>query len=280
MQNHKENLIRKKEQILQTGVLDDHTIDFYCDLFQFHQDTVSSITGSGEPPIRVHVQADKSMVRDFGVKKSSMESLQQALDALVKIIARYNPGLDAGRCAGILAADNTSVEKIISIILTKDSGALLKLAETSKTGFEEFAFIVINWLKPFFISARELLNTPVQNEDNMNLCPFCGSYPDMGFIDPEKEGKRLLRCSLCENIWEFKRIACAVCGTEDHDSLEVFTDEDNKRYRIEACHACGGYLKTVKLNKFEAVDDCDLSIENIISASMDAGAMKKGFKRS
>ena len=280
MQNHKENLIRKKEQILQSGVLGDDTIDFYCDLFQFQQDTVSSITGSGESPVRLRVHSGDPMVRDFGIEKSSMKSLRQALDALAEIISRYNPGLDAGRCAEILVNDNASAERIISIILTKDSGSLLELAGKSRTGFEEFAFIVINWLKPFFISARELLNTPVQNDDNMNLCPFCGSYPDMGFFDQEKEGKRLLRCSLCENIWEFKRIACAVCGTEDHDSLEVFTSEDNNRYRIEACHFCGGYLKTVKLNKFESADDCDLSIENILSASMDAGAMKKGFKRS
>jgi FdhE protein len=81
-------------------------------------------------------------------------------------------------------------------------------------------------------------------------CPLCSSKPLVGVLRPEGEGgKRSLICSLCATEWVYRRILCPACGEEDVTKLPVYTAEEFKHVRVEACDSCRSYIKTVDLTK-------------------------------
>ncbi|MGA2510953.1 MAG: formate dehydrogenase accessory protein FdhE [Candidatus Acidiferrales bacterium] len=111
------------------------------------------------------------------------------------------------------------------------------------------ALIAWMFLQPY---AEYLADHTVQDPLNGTppLCPLCGSKPLVGVLRPEGDGgKRSLICSLCASEWEFRRIVCAACGEEDVHKLAVYTAEQFKHVRVEACDACHTYIKTVDLTK-------------------------------
>ncbi|MGA8767028.1 MAG: formate dehydrogenase accessory protein FdhE [Candidatus Acidiferrales bacterium] len=83
-----------------------------------------------------------------------------------------------------------------------------------------------------------------------SVCPLCQQKPIVGALRPEGDGgKRFLICSLCANEWEYRRILCPACGEEDVHKLAVYTAEQFKHVRVEACDTCHTYIKTVDLTK-------------------------------
>ncbi len=83
-----------------------------------------------------------------------------------------------------------------------------------------------------------------------SICPLCQRKPLVGVLRPEGDGgKRSLICSLCATEWEYRRIVCPACGEEDAHKLAVFTADQFKHVRVEACDTCHGYIKTVDLTK-------------------------------
>jgi FdhE protein len=83
-----------------------------------------------------------------------------------------------------------------------------------------------------------------------STCPFCGGKPQVGSLRPEGDGgKRFLICGLCGTDWEYRRIVCPACGEEDPHKLAVYTAQEFKHVRVEACDTCHSYIKTVDLTK-------------------------------
>lgn len=90
-------------------------------------------------------------------------------------------------------------------------------------------------------------------------CPGCGSKPSISILsDKEKTdldqlvgggGKKYLHCSLCGHNWAFKRTGCPSCGNDKNETREVFSVDERKWERIEACHACGSYLLNIDLRE-------------------------------
>jgi len=82
------------------------------------------------------------------------------------------------------------------------------------------------------------------------LCPFCSRRPVVGVLRPEGDGaKRSLICSMCATEWPFGRILCPACGEESVDKLAIYTADQFRHVRVEACDTCGCYIKTVDLTK-------------------------------
>jgi FdhE protein len=79
-------------------------------------------------------------------------------------------------------------------------------------------------------------------------CPFCGGKPAVAVRRGEGDGgKRSLVCSLCSTEWVFRRILCPNCGEEDKDKLPVYVAKEFPHVCVEACDACGRYIKAVDL---------------------------------
>ena len=79
-------------------------------------------------------------------------------------------------------------------------------------------------------------------------CPFCGAKPAVAVRRGEGDGgKRSLVCSLCSTEWVFRRILCPNCGDEDKEKLPVYVGKEFAHVCVEACDACGHYIKAVDL---------------------------------
>ncbi len=122
-------------------------------------------------------------------------------------------------------------------------GKRLSGAVDADTGLVEFIFI--NTVRPFLRAfARSLDGDRFEALENSSFCPVCGCRPDMGRA-LKHNGQRYLHCSLCGHEWLSKRLLCPYCLNEDHHLLSTITVDDIPGCRIDACEACGSYLKVI-----------------------------------
>jgi FdhE protein len=112
----------------------------------------------------------------------------------------------------------------------------------------EYAFFAQALLQPYaeFLAGK----AGVLTESAPQLCPFCGSKPQVAVLRPEGDGgKRSLICALCSTEWNFRRLVCPNCSEENKDHLPVFAAEGYDYVRIEACDTCRTYIKSIDLTK-------------------------------
>jgi FdhE protein len=108
-------------------------------------------------------------------------------------------------------------------------------------------------------------------------CPFCKRKPGMGVLRPLGDGgQRSLVCSFCLAEWDFRRIICPGCGEENYAKLPVYTAEELKHVRVEACHSCRSYIKTVDLTKSGLAEPI---VDEMASIPLDLWAQKQGYTK-
>ncbi len=120
---------------------------------------------------------------------------------------------------------------------------------SASLGASPEALVAWLFLQPYAEHLAEQ-NKHVPEKAASAVCPFCSRRPVVGVLRPEGDGaKRLLICSLCATEWPFGRILCPACGEESVDKLAIYTADQFKHVRVEACDTCGCYIKTVDLSK-------------------------------
>jgi FdhE protein len=108
-------------------------------------------------------------------------------------------------------------------------------------------------------------------------CPFCKRKPGMGVLRPLGDGgQRSLVCSFCLAEWDFRRIICPGCGEENYAKLPVYTAEELKHVRVEACDSCRSYIKTVDLTKSGLAEPI---VDEMASIPLDLWAQKQGYTK-
>jgi len=86
-------------------------------------------------------------------------------------------------------------------------------------------------------------------------CPVCGGKATAAFVGetPSSLGKgRLLWCSTCGAQWEFERLRCAVCGTQNQGKLHYCHIEGDDTHRLHCCDECGGSMRTTFQDELKA----------------------------
>lgn len=280
MQDHKKFWEKKKVEIDAEGLFAPEVYNFYLLLFEYHSKyyeicrgrTVFS-TVSAAPPI--------ISPGDYTFSDDLRVIVSDALHDITSLITAHHEGLDFTVLAENIAAGVCSPEDLFRPLLQGDMEKTAVVAGEQKLGIEEYIFLMVNWMKPFFAAAAESLGGSYDEEGwQENSCPICGSYPDMAEIADKLEGKRYLHCSLCEHRWIYMRLSCTVCGNEDMKSIGYFTlSENDDRYRIDYCDACKGYIKTLRIPKLHDFSAFDIVVENIMTAYLDSAAMEKGYSR-
>ncbi len=104
-------------------------------------------------------------------------------------------------------------------------------------------------------------------------CPVCGSSPMLAHVGGEtsSEGRgKLLVCPQCAAQWEFERVRCVRCGTQNQGHLHFFNIEGDDSHRIATCDECGGYMRT--LYSDDTLVFCSYEVEDVIMAKLDAVA--------
>jgi FdhE protein len=119
----------------------------------------------------------------------------------------------------------------------------------SKQLSNEQVFLANALLQPYAECLAQRAAMP-SDGNQVPLCPFCGSRPQVAALRPEGDGaKRSLICSLCATEWNFKRVACPNCGEENKDRLPVFIADGLDYVRVDACDTCHTYVKSIDLTK-------------------------------
>ncbi|MEA3334230.1 MAG: formate dehydrogenase accessory protein FdhE [Pseudomonadota bacterium] len=144
--------------------------------------------------------------------------------------------------------------------------------------FDLVPFFLHESLKPFFSRlAQEQYDLIEKSHWAQGICPVCARSADLSLLRND-EGKRSLFCLQCDFEWPYKRLQCPFCENEDQDKLSYFTidNKDQEKYRVNVCHQCQRFIKTIDMRKIDG--EINLEIENLITLHLDLQADKEGFK--
>jgi FdhE protein len=108
-------------------------------------------------------------------------------------------------------------------------------------------------------------------------CPICGAWPALAEIRG-LENSRRLRCGLCGADWQGEWLQCLFCANQDHTRLGalVLPDRADTR-RVDVCHACRGYIKTLPLLGATPADE--IVLQDLATLVLDVAAIEHGFHR-
>jgi FdhE protein len=104
------------------------------------------------------------------------------------------------------------------------------------------------------------------------ICPVCGGQPNLALLESER-GARKLVCSRCDCVWDYARVGCPYCRSQEKQTYFLGQDA---LYRLYVCPACKRYLKTVDLR--EAGRHVIPAVERLLSVHMDLVARREGYK--
>lgn len=108
-------------------------------------------------------------------------------------------------------------------------------------------------------------------------CPLCGTWPAIAEARG-LEGSRQLRCGRCGGDWRFDWLRCPYCKNAEHTELGALVSEAAGDMRkVETCHVCRGYLKTV--TTLTARSPADVVVEDAATVVYDVAAIEAGFAR-
>ena len=137
-------------------------------------------------------------------------------------------------------------------------------------------FFARAFLQPYALALRARSNTHWTGPAPF-LCPFCKRKPGLGVMRPMGDGgQRSLLCSFCLAEWEFRRIVCPGCGEENHAELPVYTAEELKHVRVEACDSCRTYIKTVDMTKNGLAEPI---VDEMAAVPLDVWAQNQGYTK-
>jgi FdhE protein len=136
-------------------------------------------------------------------------------------------------------------------------------------------FLMEETINPLLAAhAAHLAENPALKGWSFGYCPVCGGKPLLGMLCGE-EGKKFLVCGACHTRWQFTRLQCAHCGTQDARQLSLLMTEGDNRYSIEVCDHCKTYLKII--NCRQTHQNVDLDLENLTTLHLDIIARGKGY---
>jgi FdhE protein len=110
------------------------------------------------------------------------------------------------------------------------------------------------------------------------VCPYCRRRPVVAVLRPEGDGgKRSLVCSLCSTEWDYLRIKCVSCDEGHKDQLPIYTAEEFRSARIEACDTCKQYIKAIDLTKNGLAVPV---VDELATAALNLWAEEKGYRKA
>lgn len=180
--------------------------------------------------------------------------------------------------AFVASVSSERLKKLVDAFQFRDEEEFLAQVEEDALDPELVYSLLHLSLAPFYWRMVEPLakRAPLGQVPRGN-CPACGDLPVMALIR-EKDGVRILECSLCGARWGIPRIICPFCLSTDQNKLGYMYDERDKGHRVYHCDECRTYLK-VTLSGGEREEEVVLPLEDMATLALDLEAEKRGYKR-
>ena len=111
-------------------------------------------------------------------------------------------------------------------------------------------------------------------------CPVCGCEAAVAHVGggTSSGGRgRSLWCAQCGCVWEYERVRCARCGTQNQAHLHFYNVEGDDAHRIATCDECGGYIRTVydEESPMAALRPFSFEVEDVVMARLDLIAFRQ-----
>jgi FdhE protein len=243
-----------------------------------------------KPEIETHpVSMDKALIVkkttegfplvDKSDLKLDVDSATTLFKALCKVLKRNSKvSKDVEKIERCIGGGELDLEASLKKRAADDGEYIASLSERLNLRADILAFLAENSLRPIFEAYAHELEEHVDQESWWRAyCPICGSKPVMAELVGQ-ERKRFLICSCCGYEWRFKRIQCPFCENEDrHKFKYLFTEEEDRAYRVETCQKCKKYIKTVDAEELD--EEFIPSVEDVGTLYLDVLAKKEGYER-
>ena len=211
--------------------------------------------------------------------------LSPALVRFCDALAEGGAGEAATHIRDQIASGNIDAGSLLGASLTRNQAAIRSGAVHRGLAPDLVWLVAELAVSPFVHGLQQMLFANAQPPLDAGLanwsrgyCPACGSWPALAeVVFHGGGGHRTLRCSFCSSAWELPTYACIYC---EHGAAEFVTaapNEERKDRRVEACGACGGYLKTIDVPTLSPFPL--LSISDIETTDLDMAAMEHGYQR-
>lgn len=202
--------------------------------------------------LKAHLASGQALVT-MAIFTPSLGDVLEAGEKLLEFLEESRPAL-RGEWAEVRAA----LAPLVSLEATGGASTLLR--EVAEGNYDNWgrltsgispalvSFFLDQTLRPFLRPLALAVEKwiPAVERDQVwqkAACPVCGRPP--GLARMGEEGRRYLRCRLCDAEWLFRRMACPFCGNEDHEKLGILRVEEDGEREIHFCDVCSGYLKVV-----------------------------------
>jgi len=206
--------------------------------------------------------------------------LSDLLQKIYSILSKYatDKSIVPNRLFEAKESGDLKLCELVRAIMTDNKDYLRFVSEKTGEDEEEIIFFARTIASPFLRVCAGNVNQKADIDlTQANTCPVCGGLPAMAKLR-QKDGKRILECSLCNTQWEFKRLRCPFCGNEDQSALGFFFSEEQSAYRVDKCDKCKRYIKTV--DERSKVEDKlkALMIEDVATLYLDILAEQEGYQ--
>lgn len=186
----------------------------------------------------------------------------------------------ASAASGSLGRYRPSAETAVELVaaaVRQDSAGLDGLAAVAGVDGAALGSIAHLAAVPLLHSCGRLLASQLPHFRTEGYCPVCAAWP----ILAERRGldrSRQLRCGRCAVEWQIPWLCCVYCGERDHRRLGFLVPEDGGEVlKVEICHTCGGYLKSVAtLQRIPAIE---LLLRDLDTVELDLVAVDRGYGR-
>ncbi|MGE4424217.1 MAG: formate dehydrogenase accessory protein FdhE [Pseudodesulfovibrio sp.] len=203
------------------------------------------------------------------------------LGRLVELVAKSEGPLGDGAkiVAEALDKGDLNPAELFRHVLNDDTTFFATWAERMPDAPRTLPFLALAAMGPSIEAAAGMLAEKLPDVKVMPVgtCPVCGSMPLISSLE-QKEGFRHATCSFCRHHYRIKRLACPVCGEDDHKKLTFFTVDEEPGFRVDVCESCKTYVKTIDFRNLDRValpvlDDLD-------SLALDYVAANQGYRRA
>jgi FdhE protein len=166
---------------------------------------------------------------------------------------------------------------LIDAGLRQDGAALARLMAHSDPGRPVPSAVAHFAALPLLLEAARRAASMIPGGWTAGYCPVCAAWPTLVELRG-LERRRVLRCGRCATGWERDVLHCAFCGERDHRRQgSLVPDQEAELVRVEVCHSCHGYLKSVTTLRPRAV--WAMALDDLRTLSLDLAAVERGYRR-
>lgn len=219
------------------------------------------------------LRAQKDVYQRLGGRRLSgalaeeLDALRELLPGLLRVVEESGPQALAEEARRLKGAGEDEINRMLAQQWREPS---------------DVQFFAKALLQPYASRLAETGARPlgVNVERSEGRCPFCGGRPQVSVLQTveanAESGGRSLICAVCLQAWPFRRVLCVNCGEERPAKLGYFQTPAYDHVRIEACDACGHYIKGVDLTRLGLAVPL---VDEVAAAALDLWAHEHGYTK-